>query len=96
VEGLKVLVEAIHYRQPQATILLSGIFPRRNEEERLVGLNKMIGNTFSQKDYVQFVNPGPVLLGKDGRIDESNFSDGLHPNEKGYKLLGKAIGVLLD
>jgi lysophospholipase L1-like esterase len=38
-----------------------------------------------------FINPGKVLLKSDGKIDESLFSDGLHPNEKGYSLLGNAI-----
>ena len=26
-----------------------------------------------------------VLVGKDGKIDERLFSDGLHPNRDGYK-----------
>ena len=29
--------------------------------------------------------PGTKLLQEDGKINESLFSDGLHPNEEGYK-----------
>ena len=32
-----------------------------------------------------FKNPGTKLLQEDGKINESLFSDGLHPNEEGYK-----------
>jgi lysophospholipase L1-like esterase len=37
------------------------------------------------------MDPGKVFLKADGKIDESLFSDGLHPNDKGYGLLGAAI-----
>lgn len=32
-----------------------------------------------------------VLLQQDGKIDESCFTDGLHPNEKGYGLIVEQI-----
>ena len=35
-EGLHFLIQAIQAKQPKASILLMGIFPRRNMEETLV------------------------------------------------------------
>jgi lysophospholipase L1-like esterase len=86
-EGLKAVVEAVKVRQPRAKILLSGILPRRDMEERIVLLNKRIA-TLAQQQKVHYVDPGKVLLNSKGRIDESLFGDGLHPNETGYERLG--------
>ncbi|SDD97493.1 Lysophospholipase L1 [Dyadobacter soli] len=84
------LIEAIKYRQPQAQIVMMGIYPRRQQEQRVVALNEQLARITGEAD-VLFINPGKVFLKADGKIDESLFSDGLHPNEKGYSLLGNAI-----
>ncbi|MDR3713694.1 MAG: SGNH/GDSL hydrolase family protein [Puia sp.] len=42
VAGLRRLIGAIQYRQPAASILVSGIFPRRGMEGRIVKLNRQI------------------------------------------------------
>jgi lysophospholipase L1-like esterase len=93
-EGLKVLVESVKVRQPQAKILLSGILPRRDMEQRIVLLNKRIA-ALSEQSKVRYIDPGKVLLNSKGRIDESLFGDGLHPNEAGYEKLGAQLQVYL-
>ena len=90
IAGLKMLIDAIKVRQPAASIVLSGIMPRRDMEQRIVSLNTRIAALAAQLK-VQYVNPGTVLLNKQHKIDESLFGDGLHPNEKGYKKLALAI-----
>lgn len=85
--GLKNLIEAITIRQPSASIYLSGIYPRRNLEERIQLLNKKL-KQLAKNMHHHFINPGVELLHSDGKIDEQLFSDGLHPNEKGYEKLG--------
>jgi lysophospholipase L1-like esterase len=87
---LLVLVEAIRFRQPQANILLSGLLPRRGMEERMVVLNKRIAG-LATANHIQYINPGLSLLNTAQKIDESLFSDGLHPNEKGYWKLGERL-----
>ena len=37
-----------------------------------------------------FIDAGERLT-KNGRIDESFFTDGLHPNEKGYALIAPLL-----
>jgi lysophospholipase L1-like esterase len=49
----------------------------------------------TRSEKVKFADIGRVLSGKDGMIDESYFTDGLHPNQKGYEALGKQLEVLL-
>jgi len=90
VEGWRLLIGAIKYRQPKAQITMLGIYPRRAQEARVVDLNKKLARLTGETN-VNYLDPGKVFLQKDGKIDESLFSDGLHPNAKGYAVLGKAI-----
>ena len=71
-------------RQPEAKIKVIGILPRRNQEERVRNLNLRI-RQIAETGWYTFKNPGTKLLQEDGKINESLFSDGLHPNEEGYK-----------
>ncbi|MFD2934263.1 SGNH/GDSL hydrolase family protein [Spirosoma flavum] len=94
IEGLKFLVGAIKVRQPTADILLLGILPRRDGEPRVMEINKGIAQASGQLN-VTFADPGTVFLNADGKINESFFGDGLHPNAEGYqKLLSKLTPYL--
>ncbi|TLU99254.1 SGNH/GDSL hydrolase family protein [Dyadobacter luticola] len=90
VEGWKMLIDALKFRQPNARINMMGIYPRRQQEPRVAKLNERLALICGEKN-VGYIDPGQVFLQKDGKIDESLFSDGLHPNAKGYSLLGAQI-----
>ncbi len=92
VEGLDFLVSAIKERRPGATIKVIGILPRRNDEQRILFLNRKIKKVILEKGCV-FADPGNRLLDKSGKIDESFFRDGLHPNAKGYQVIAKDISI---
>jgi len=94
-EGLHFLIQAIQAKQPKAHILLMGIFPRRNMEERIVQVNKLLTNVAAQTK-INYADARSLLIKKDGKIDESLFSDGLHPNAAGYDKLGAFIIAHLD
>jgi lysophospholipase L1-like esterase len=95
IEGLQLLISAIKLKQPKAKLIMMGILPRRGMEERVVQVNKLI-NKLSSKEKITYANAGKLFVqGADKKIDESLFSDGLHPNEKGYDLLGAFIEVKL-
>ncbi len=94
-EGLQFLTKAISSKQPNAKILLMGILPRRNMEERISILNKLISTIpFNKK--IKYADAGKVLLKPSGKIDESLFSDGLHPNAAGYEKLGAFINIQIE
>jgi lysophospholipase L1-like esterase len=84
VEGLKFLIQAIQTRQPTADILLVGLLPRRNHEERIARLNQQLAYA-SAATNASYTDAGNILLGKEGKIEESLFEDGLHPNAEGYR-----------
>jgi lysophospholipase L1-like esterase len=90
IEGLKWLVQAIRVRQSKAAILLLGILPRRKEEKRVTGLNEGIAQASGELN-VTYADPGRILLNMEGNIDESLFTDGLHPNAEGYKKLAEKL-----
>lgn len=94
IAGWQHLVRAIRQRQPGAALYLTGIYPRRNQEERVKRLNVGLAKIAGEFDTV-FLDPGKTLLDKDGKIVEAYFSDGLHPNEKGYQELAAVYSAYL-
>ncbi|MDO6604229.1 SGNH/GDSL hydrolase family protein [Arenibacter palladensis] len=92
--GLEMVINAIKERQPKARLLLLGLFPRVDKEERMRNLNTGIAALATSKK-VDYADIGGVLLDKDNKIDASLFSDGLHPNAKGYRKVGKKLNAIL-
>jgi lysophospholipase L1-like esterase len=90
IEGLQFLIGAIRDRQPGVPMLMMGILPRRNLEKRVAGLNAQLAVTKLGVG-VRYADAGKLFLKSDQKIDESLFSDGLHPNEQGYNRLGEFI-----
>jgi len=93
-EGLYLLIEAIKERQPGAKIVLMGILPRRNYEDRVAGLNLRISRLAADLRVV-FGDIGSIFLNDEHKIRESLFSDGLHPNEAGYLKVREALKPFL-
>jgi lysophospholipase L1-like esterase len=89
-DGLELLIQAVKARQPQASILIMGLLPRRDLEKRIADLNLMIARLASLTE-IEYDDAGQCLLNIEGKIDESLFSDGLHPNETGYRNLTTLI-----
>jgi lysophospholipase L1-like esterase len=86
VEGIRFLLGAIRVRQPEATIRVLGILPRRGEEQRVKEINLLIEAMAKQGGY-EFADPGRNLLLENGKINETLFTDGLHPNDAGYECI---------
>ena len=89
-EGFRFLFPLLKERQPKAKIKIIGILPRRGMEAHVNDLNVRIQALAEQSSFI-YKNPGKNLLQKDGKIDESLFTDGLHPNDKGYQRIVNEI-----
>lgn len=85
IRGIKETVALIAGKQPQAELYVVKILPRRDREERLAVLNAQLEKAFAGNASVRVLDVSDVLVGKDGKIDERLFSDGLHQNRDGYK-----------
>ena len=45
---------------------------------------------------ITYADAGDIFVKRDGKIDESLFADGLHPNAVGYGKLGAFISKRLE
>ena len=90
IRGIAHLVAVIARHQPSAGVEVIGLLPRRGMEDRVSGVNTKLEEKIRSMN-LTFRNPGTLLLGKGGKIDESLFRDGLHPNEKGYGRIAPII-----
>ena len=90
IQGLQFLVKAIQLKQPKSNIMILGILPRKNLEERVSVLNQQIAKIASGMS-VRFADASGLFLNINKKVTESLFFDGLHPNADGYERLGKFI-----
>ncbi|WP_276481648.1 SGNH/GDSL hydrolase family protein [Paraflavitalea pollutisoli] len=94
VQGLSFLLQQIAVRKPGVKLTMVGILPRKGKEPRVRLLNQQI-KRMATLQQVRFVDlSASFLLGQ--TINASLFQpDGLHPNSKGYEVLGKGLSGLI-
>jgi lysophospholipase L1-like esterase len=98
IEGDRLIVEEFKKQQPQAKILVLGIFPRNNARAPLQTpiLNATIKainiglSQFADNKQVFYMDIGDKFL-VDGLVPADVMADGLHPTAKGYQIWADAI-----
>lgn len=91
VAGLVELAALIVEKQPQAKLYVTCIYPRRDQEERIAKLNALLKQELKTSAQVEILDINDKLLLNNGKLNEMLFSDGLHPNEKGYKIIASEL-----
>lgn len=91
VRGIRQIVASVKARQPEAEVNVCAILPRKDVEPRIAGINRMLRPWVEADASLTWTDATPVLTGKDGRILPELFTDGLHPNEKGYEQLAAVL-----
>ncbi len=98
VAGIQAILQEIRRSQPQAKIILMGIFPRGPKpdatREKLAVINKQLA-MLDGKQNIKFVDITSGLLQPDGSITREMMGDYLHPTAAGYKVWAEAIEPLL-
>ncbi len=98
--GIAAVVRLIARRRPEATVLLSPIFPRarhpddaaRRSNERT---NEII-KSLADGRRVVWIDFNDRLTDPDGRVSPKMMPDYLHPLERGYRIWGDAIREILS
>lgn len=91
--GIKAILDRCHENVPDATIVLTAVFPRAgsqalNSTIRLI--NEKIAN-FADGKNIRFININDKLTDEDGRLLEGMTVDGLHLSVKGYQIWADAL-----
>lgn len=95
--GLKAIVDACQRRAPDATIILTAIFPRNDNMAVLPEIDRINAYLASLADgrKIRFVNVNDKLADKDGRLFGGMTRDMLHPTVKGYQIWADALKPIL-
>ena len=97
VDGNRLIVEEFKKRQPQAKVLILGIFPRAPQASdpyrtSIKDINSKLAKLADNKQ-VFFMDIGDKFLTADGTLTPEIMPDGLHPNLRGYKIWAEAISA---
>lgn len=96
-DNIGAFVRLVHRKCPSSKILLLGVLPRKekNLAEPVKQTNRLLAKLRNGKN-VFFADPGKALLSADGVFPQNEFmKDAVHPNARGYEVLGKEVAVLL-
>jgi len=92
--GLKAVLDIMRAKAPNATIILTAIFPRNDNIAVMPTINRINANlaTFADGKKVRFLNINDKLADKDGKLFEGMMNaDNLHPALKGYQVWADAL-----
>jgi lysophospholipase L1-like esterase len=95
VDGDRLIIEEFKKRQPQAKVLLLGVFPRNADPANpLRATIKEINSKLAKladNNRVFFMDIGDKFLAADGTLTKEVMPDGLHPSAMGYQIWADAI-----
>lgn len=94
--GVRALVDFLRAKQPQAKVHVVKIYPRRGMEKRMEEVNRLIARQMPDDGMIDIIDVTPQLTSSDGKIIEELFSDGLHPNEKGYERIASVYKKYIE
>lgn len=95
VKAISQIVGIVKNKQPDAQLYVVNILPRRGFESRLSKLNHLLNARLTGGSNVRILDFSSFFLNSDGGLKEELFSDGLHPNHKGYEIISEQLAKSL-
>lgn len=96
--GIKAIVDVCHMKAPNATVVLTAVFPRNDNmavTPTIDRINEQLA-TFADGKRVRFLNLNNRLADANGTLVEGVMNaDKLHPSIKGYQVWADALKPLL-
>lgn len=95
--GVQAIVDLCHTKAPQATIILTAIFPRNDNMAFIKVIDGVNANLarLASRPYVRFLNVNAGLADKNGKLFEGMTIDNLHPSVKGYQVWADGLKPIL-
>jgi len=86
-QGIKVLLDVCQQKAPDATIILTAIFPQNDKMAVIPAINESISH-FADGKKIRFLNVNDRLADQNGKLFDGmmNPYDKLHPSVKGYQV----------
>lgn len=92
-ENLQAIIDAVRKKYPQAEIILAGMEAPPNMGQEFTAAFRKMYPDLAQKNDVKLI---PFLLEGVGGESDLNLPDGIHPNEKGHKIVAENIWEVLQ
>jgi lysophospholipase L1-like esterase len=91
--GIKALIDLCRRKAPNATIILTGIFPRAGTSALNLEIDRIDANIarFADGRAVRYLNINEKLTDNEGKLLDGMTVDGLHPSLRGYQIWADAL-----
>ncbi len=93
--GLPAILRSMQSKAPDATIIVTGIFPRNDNMAWMPAIDKINNNLSRLADgkKIRYVNVNARLADRDGKLFDGmmNARDKLHPTLQGYQVWADAL-----
>jgi lysophospholipase L1-like esterase len=98
VGGIKAIVSEFRQRAPEATIILTAVFPRSQNMQLAPAIRKINERIAALADgrRIRVVNINDQLADSTGRLLPGVSSDGLHLDEPGYEIWAQALKPIFE
>jgi lysophospholipase L1-like esterase len=98
--GLEAVLHTMQWKAPNATIILTAIFPRNDNMAVMPTIDKINANLAKLADgkRVRFLNLNAKLADQDGKLYDGmmNVRDKLHPQLPGYQVWAEALKPIFN
>jgi len=91
--GVKAIVDVCRRKAPEATLILTAIFPRNDHTAVVPEIARINAGLAKLADgeRIRFLNVNHKLADPHGRLFDGMTFDGLHPTTKGYQIWADAL-----
>ena len=92
-KGIEAVIKLMQTKAPEATIILTAIFPRNDNIAVMPTINKINQNLSKLADgeKIRYLNINGKLADSDGKLFEGMTVDRLHPSIKAYQIWADAL-----
>ena len=95
--GIKAILDVMQSKAPQATIVLTAVFPRNDAVAAMPvidEINRRIAR-FADGRSIRWLNVNGKLADATGRLFDGMMGDGLHPTLEGYRVWAEGLEPIL-
>jgi lysophospholipase L1-like esterase len=94
---LKAIMDVLRKKAPDATLVVTGIFPRNDNMAVMPIINRINENLSQLADgkKIRYLNINDRLADENGRLFDGMTVDGLHPAINGYEIWAQALKPIL-